>query len=329
MKTSYKKILKNAKSSRCLFCSMNTCYHCIPDFKQSEYKAEKNLVYRLLMLSGLKKEDIFSLAINSEKHYNVFEIPKQSGGKRTICAPDDDLINVQREVIPLLIQPKCSAAATGFEAGTGVKVNAQAHKSSGHILHMDIKDFFPSINHDMFDLIYRKYYSEEETELLWKIVSYKGGLAVGAPTSPFIANRVMYRLDKKLKRLAFGKRYTRYADDITISSKKRIPDSFTLKTADAVRNAGFTVNDKKTYFMSYRRKVTGVILTNEGRLSVGTQFKKQLKQDLYNYLVHGKGDARKIRGKLTFLSDIEPDYARVIRKKYNDIDKKGFLNFIK
>ena len=53
---------------------------------------------------------------------------------------------------------------------------------------------------------------------LW-IVTLQGGLPQGAPTSPRLSNLVNYRLDARIAGMvaALGGRYTRYADDLTIS----------------------------------------------------------------------------------------------------------------
>jgi hypothetical protein len=162
--------------------------------------------------------------------------------------------------------------------------------------------------------------------MLWSICSYKGGLPIGAPTSPFIANRIMKNTDKKLKRISLFIKYTRYADDLIFSSEKRLDKKLITKIADILKKAGFCLNYKKTYFMNSRRQVTGVILTDKNKLSLGTTYKKKLKKDIYNLLINNKGKKDCVSGKLSYLNFVEPSYAQIIKDKYIKFDTIGFFN---
>ncbi len=62
-------------------------------------------------------------------------------------------------------------------------------------------------------------WSAEAATILSRICTHEGRLPQGAPTSPAISNLVCRRLDERLTKLVkrFDGRYTRYADDMTIS----------------------------------------------------------------------------------------------------------------
>jgi hypothetical protein len=165
---------------------------------------------------------------------------------------------------------------------------------------------------------------------LWRAVSYQKGAPIGAPTSPFIGNRILYAADKKLARAGgFGVGYSRYADDLVFSSRTRKPMNQKLidKIAKIISKSGFSLNRKKTYFMTGRKEITGIIL-HDHKLSVGTGYKKKLKKEIYDFLTKGKGYPDIIRGKLSHLQHIEPQYAKMLARKYKSLDKKGFLNFL-
>lgn len=285
-----------------------------------------NIIKKAYLPAGRREEIIR----NTEKEYRVYTIPKQNGGKRVICEPSEDLKKLQRSLIPYVKSKKVSKHATAYEKGASVKKNAEYHKKGQYILHTDISNFFPSINKKMVMGTYcsLKTIAAIDREKFWNLVSYKDGLPIGATTSPFIANRVVYKMDKELARLGgvFKKiKYTRYADDLVFSSKKPLEADLIKKVDEIVRKAGFSLNYKKTYFMHDRKEVTGIIITDEGKISVGTSYKKRLKSDIYDYLTKGKGDKRKIRGRFAHLKNIEPEYAQVIESKYKPIDKKGFF----
>jgi retron-type reverse transcriptase len=229
--------------------------------------------------------------------------------------------------------PAVGKYCTAYENGKSVRGNAEIHAKAKHILHIDIKDFFPSINKALFMKAYRPLLCRNCrgdkctacADRLWKIVSLNGGLPIGAPTSPFIANRVMTETDERLAALDKSMTYTRYADDMIFSSDKYIDKSFIARVENIISEAGFKGNPKKTYFMSARKLVTGVLINN-GKLSVGTSYKKRLKQDIYNYLVKGEGKPDSLRGRLAWLGHIEPQYAETVKGKYLSIDNKGLFS---
>jgi hypothetical protein len=286
------------------------------------------LLKDLLEKSGLSAERIKEIVADTSKEYRIYYINKKNGGRRTIFAPSKDLLALQRAVLPLVKAPPFSEKyAAAYESGASVKKNAARHMRGGHILHMDIKSFFPSINREIFTRTYSKYFEENDLETLWKIVSVKGGVPIGAPTSPFIANRVLFGADKKLSKLFLFKRYkySRYADDLIFSFSKRQNPEFIKKAEAVIEGAGFRINKKKTYFMSYRREVTGVIINDEHKLSVGTSYKKALKSQIYNLLTKNQGKRDFVRGRYAYLKHIEPLYAEIVKRKYLKYDKIGFF----
>jgi len=281
-------------------------------------------------LSGTKigGERIEEILTDTCMHYRRYFILKASGGEREICEPLKELRRIQKASLRVVKAPEVSKFCTAYEKGASVKLNAERHKKAKHILHIDIKDFFPSINKAVFMKTYRQfmcYNCRGEScvscvNKLWKIVSLGGGLPIGACTSPFIANRIMAETDESLAKLDKQIIYTRYADDMIFSSQKPIDKSFINRIEAIINAAGFAINHKKTYFMKSRKQVTGILI-NDGKLSIGTSYKKRLKQDIYNYLTKGFGKPQEIKGRLAWLAFVEPDYAKVIKNKYKSIDK--------
>jgi RNA-directed DNA polymerase len=166
---------------------------------------------------GLTVEELLAVPIT----YREFAIPKRSGGSRTISAPDGPLKGLQRRIRRrLLARLECHPAATGFERGKSIVTNARPHAGKAVVVHMDIKDFFPSTSVERIRRHFRGLgWNREATELLLRLCTHRGGLPQGAPTSPRLSNLVNWRLDARLSGLAakFGATYTRYADDITFS----------------------------------------------------------------------------------------------------------------
>ncbi|MDR3217031.1 MAG: reverse transcriptase family protein [Clostridiaceae bacterium] len=273
----------------------------------------------------LGAETLESILVNSRAFYDVYYIKKQSGGSREICKPRPQLLSAIRIVLPYLQRIPAGKYVAAYEKGCSVKRNAQKHARGKHLLHLDIKDFFPSVSRRMFMETYKKVFAAADLDMVWNIISFNDGLPIGSPASPFVANRVLYGLDKKLGSLSFFVKYTRYADDMIFSSRRYIQKVFISQAEAAVKAAGFSLNPNKTYCMSSRKQVTGIIITDKGKLSVGTTYKKTLKGDIYKLLLKDEGDKSVIKGRFSYLAQIEPDYAEVIRKKYQAYDRIGFF----
>jgi len=285
-----------------------------------------NRVYNRIKKLGIVGGGLDDVLKNTVNFYRVYFIPKKnSGEKRMICAPSEGMLALQNAVLPCIKKLRKSRFCAAYEKGCSTKNNAKYHSKRKFILHADIKNFFGSIDKECFLKTYRKKFNDEETEMLWSICSYKGGLPIGSPASPFISNRIMRRIDKKLKRIAPFVKYTRYADDMVFSSNRYFDKKNINKVADILKKNGFLLNYSKTYFMNSRREVTGIIIKDNNKLSAGTAFKKRLKKDLYDFLVKNKGKKDCLKGKMAYLYNIEPVYTKKIIAKYSKFDMINFF----
>jgi hypothetical protein len=153
--------------------------------------------------------------------YARFTLPKRRGGARAIEAPNDKLKALQRRILQRLLNPlPMHPAATGFVRGRSIVDNARPHVGRGVVINLDLADFFPSITAERVTTAFRGLgWSAEAATILSRICTHEGRLPQGAPTSPAISNLVCRRLDERLTKLVerFDGRYTRYADDMTIS----------------------------------------------------------------------------------------------------------------
>ena len=129
--------------------------------------------------------------------------------------------------------------------------------------------------------------SKNEATILSQIccLDNNGPIPQGGITSPFISNMICRRLDRTIFDLAqgFGMNYTRYADDITLSTNKHVDIKKINKQVEYVANAeGFKINKKKTRVLKkgQRQVVTGIIV-NDG-LNVNRKYIRNLKSLIYN-----------------------------------------------
>jgi RNA-directed DNA polymerase len=153
--------------------------------------------------------------------YHQFQVPKRSGGMRTISAPDKPLKQTQRLILrKLLGKLKSHPSATGFERGYSIVSNALPHVGQEVVVRLDLKDFFASTKAARIDNYFRKIgWNAEAAALLTRLCTHESSLPQGAPTSPRLSNLLNHHLDARLSALAqsLGMAYSRYADDMIFS----------------------------------------------------------------------------------------------------------------
>lgn len=286
----------------------------------------------------IEESDLRPFASTAPHRYKIYKIPKRnSSNTRTIAHPSKELKFIQRILIsilePLLTIQDCAYA---YRKNRSIKDNAKAHTNSLYLLKMDFDNFFNSITPELlFYVMSENGINLTHTEerylsnlLFWKPVR-KGGLvlSVGAPSSPLISNFIMSQFDKEIMQKCWelGVTYTRYADDLTFSTKKKgvlfqIPEIVsTLLVAHT--KSQILINGGKTIFSSkaHNRHVTGVTINNNNELSVGRD-KKRLISSMIHKFSHGKlsqEEALHLQGVLSHATHIEPDFYTRMAKKYS------------
>ncbi|EAP1897912.1 RNA-directed DNA polymerase, partial [Salmonella enterica] len=271
------------------------------------------------------------------KKYKVYYIPKRGAGFRVIAQPTKELKNVQRFIVSLL-QPKLPVhhKAMAYEYKKSIKDNALLHKDNNYILKMDFQNFFNKIKPDIFfsklENTGLKLDSFDENTLrnllFWRPGKKRSTtliLSVGAPSSPFISNFVMYDFDKSLDDWCRnnGITYSRYADDITFSTNIkdilcRVPK--VVKKMLSLHVPGLSINESKTIFtsMAHNRHVTGVTLTPQGNLSIGRDRKRMLSAKIHKYSLGllSSEEINKTKGMIAFANYLEGDFLLRLQKKY-------------
>lgn len=291
----------------------------------------------LSLLLGINKKKLAALVFGEEEiFYKKVLIPKKRGGTRELLIPNNTLKYIQKWILNNILNSiRVSNSAKGFEKNKCILDNAIVHINQECIINMDIKDFFPSITIEKVFKIFNYYgYTKEVSFILSKLCTYRGILPQGSPASPKIANVVCLKLDKRISKLSdkYEAKYSRYADDITISGKKGI-ESIIKIVEPIVKDEGFILNRKKTRvaYNNKRQEVTGLNL-NSGRVTIPREYKRKLLQEIYYCQKYGvEGHLRHIKcekafykehlyGKAYFINMIEPDIANKILTELDKID---------
>lgn len=244
--------------------------------------------------------------LSKDEKYTSFTVQKRNGGIREISAPVYGLKSVQKKLASELIKVYPGRACVhGFVPQKNIKSNAGSHINRRWIVNIDIKDFFPSIHFGRVKGLFENKpfcYPVTLARELANLCCNDGVLPQGAPTSPIISNFICWRLDNQLQQLAKSAKcfYTRYADDITISSNLRSfpPEIGTIgedkkfllsdKILDIVHSNCFELNSEKTRyaFRKGRQEVTGLII-NSGNTNVPRKFVMQVRAMIHAWEKYG------------------------------------------
>ena len=272
--------------------------------------------------------------------YKKFYIPHNTK-KRKILQPTKELKVVQYWMCKKFFCdfPK-SEFSRAYDKGCSIQKNAKVHANNNYILHMDIKNFFPSIDREMVkklfdnnqDIVRKWELDERDIDFILNIVLYRGNnLVIGSVASPLISNLVMLDFDNKIYSILKKEgdfTYTRYADDIVVSSQHFIPSKLITDIETVIKEYGFYPNKNKTYFMnkSSRRQVTGVVIDNNTNcVTIGTSRYKEIKSYLYKFLVKKEGNINQLQGYLAFVRDVNEKQYEQLKNIYSRYDKNKQL----
>lgn len=315
-----------------------------------------------------------------DEPYRLFRIRKKSKPNdkevryRIICAPSRTLLKTQRWIHDnILLAGHPHAASVAFSEESSIVTAASHHCGCKWLIKLDIVNFFESVSeqHAYFvftGLGYQPLISFELARICtrvgkpsfarnarrWDAYSYfkskidpyqhelLGHLPQGAPTSPMLANLAMKEFDTEITKICRSANltYTRYADDLTISSQDR---NFSRESAKRVIHQiytqlyrhGFSPNFAKTKIVppGGRRVVLG-LLVDGPTVRLTKEFRDKLRKHLY-YLTspsHGPnahaehlgfesvyGLRNHVHGLIAYAKQVDPTLAEQAWSKFNRI----------
>ena len=226
----------------------------------TEFKYPNDPIYKIESLAkhlGSTPAKLKKLAENPHEYYRQKTKAKKNGGVRRYYSIKEPLKPVLRKIRErILTKVTYPEYLQGSIKGRSPKSNAQIHIGAKCLIELDIADFFPSINSDQVRRIFRYYFnfSEAVSNLLADIITHQGEVPQGSPVSSDIANLVLSWdgdeaiLAQQLRNK--GLRYSRYVDDIAISSTRSLTNSEkteAIKWVNSfIKGKGFKISHKKT-----------------------------------------------------------------------------------
>lgn len=268
------------------------------------------LMIKKLVEFNEKTENLHN--VDRKSLYREFYLPKKSGGLRKIDAPKSDLMTALTELKSLIEDGydclyHTSAFAYIKKRSTIDSIKRHQENQSKWFGKYDFSNFFgsttPEFVYHMLSMIY-PFSSIMEDDIgrralktALDLAFLDGGLPQGTPLSPMLTNIVMIPIDFWLAKVfrdfrCDGKQvrcvYTRYADDILISSKY---DFNFRKAEDVIREilkyfeAPFKIKPEKTRYGSSAGSNwnLGVMLNKDNKITIGHRKKKIFAAMLSSY----------------------------------------------
>jgi retron-type reverse transcriptase len=297
----------------------------IKDFDQLSSRLGLSVDY---LLSWEKK-------ITSSYHKKII-ITK--GKPRNLLVPVQELKNIQRKILYNILDFDFPECVHGGIAGRSVITNAKLHLAQKWVMCLDIRKFFPSVH---FQKIYNNFIllncSPKIAKLLTHFTTYEHQLPQGTPTSPAIANTVLYNFDKRISNLCEIKKfkYSRYFDDVTISGHRN-PKCLFKKCELITNQEGFKINHKKVRIMhSTEEQIVTGLLVNERKLRMSSGGIKKV-QDILDKLMSGDFSPfiseepvkikATLKGHLAFLKSVDPQVEKKLEEKFHKINWNSFCS---
>lgn len=289
----------------------------------------------------LRLVDDLKSAEGRAKYIREFTLYDPRPGKkpRDIISVRGDLRLVQRRLHHRLftraIEP--TSFSHGGVRGRDIKSNARQHARSRFLYLTDIANFYPSIRSERVSHFFKLNGCHPSVaRLLTTLTTLDYHLALGLITSPIIAEAIVQPVDRRVAMACtdLGFRYSRYVDDICISSRYDLQRSGIAATVRKIlAQEGFKVRAEKDRFLRVEEgcAITGVQV-RQGRLRVPTAYVEELEvrlleaQSLANGVTHSGlfYTKEQLWGRIQFVRWVNPGQSLPLIRQFRGISWRRY-----
>lgn len=290
----------------------------------------------LASLMHISPSVIKAIVIAPEKFYKKYRKRKSNGKWRRIKQPNRALKGIQAWILRnILDRINPTQYATAYVKNKNIVDNVQDHRFNRYFISLDLEDFFPSISTRR---VMKKFsimgYSDRASFILGNLCTCESNLPQGAVTSPALSNLVASQLDRRIGGYASKTNitYTRYSDDITLSSNNRIILRKALsRILKIIKTEHFTPNLNKLRVLGPGKRcaITGLVKHDtEERFSVGKKKKREMRAVMHHYIFDSESDAKynsaeSIYGWIEYLRVVDKNSYEQMNTYFNKIIQKS------
>lgn len=203
-------------------------------------------IYSVSALSKMLGEhpaNLKRLALKSDVLYRSVPQIKKNGELRETFDAYESLKKVQKKIAALILNrvqypDYLHGGIRDRKSPRSIYSNTKLHLGNSGVILMDVENFYPSITFDQVFFIFTKFFGfgGDVSLLLAKLLTKHGRVPQGACTSSHLSNLIFWDVEPKLHSWLTQHSfvYSRFADDITISSKESFDNSVASEVVSKV-----------------------------------------------------------------------------------------------
>lgn len=217
----------------------------------------------------------------------------------------------------------------GGISGTDHIKNAEVHTNKTILIQEDITRFYPNITHDKVKKLFQNFFkcTPEVSELIADICCINNTLITGSSISTDISNSIFYKAEPILFQELQNKyncTYSRYIDDITVSSKNRLSkqdiSQIKIKIKAFLASQGFKTNRSKSQIDSKGQNMSVHRITVNRQVQLSKALKNKIRMEVFNLkkMINNNSEIQEISN---YTSSLIGKINHASRLGYKDVDK--------
>lgn len=283
-------------------------------------------------LLRIPREEMERITKEIHTHYRPWPNTNRRTGKvRIIRSPSPELKHIQRRIAKRVLNDfELGPEVHGGVRGRSPRTNAIAHLAKDCVVTIDVRKFFPSVRHT---LVYRMLrwelgFGRDVARIITRLVTYKGQLPQGAPTSPILAN-LFLRLAVDALIVAEAQKatitYTRFIDDVALSGlDPRLLINLVARSLTTRRLAISRKDKLRIMPRSMPQKITGLLVNGE-QPSIPKDRRDQVRAAIHEFGRMSAGPIRdkalrSIRGRIAYVRQFNAGNAARLERQLQAIE---------
>lgn len=301
-----------------------------PSYKQKPIRS----IAVLARLLNCTEKRLLAIAEDAGKSYRLAKpIKKPDGSIRQPFDALEPLKGIQRTIkSEILARVKFPPYLTGSLKGSDYRVNAKLHLGAKIAICEDIEGFFPSTSKNRIWDVWRNFFNfpDDVATCLTSLTTKDESLPQGAITSSYLANLALWRAEPQLE-LSIREKgfvYSRYVDDITVSSRAFMGVSEKTQTIGAVygmlRGYEYRPKRRKHEILTSGKRMAVTKLVMNRKLGIPVQERSRIRSAVFQLGLRLKAGERNVEvaklfrsvtGRVARLSTFHPSDGAPLKAK--------------